>query len=162
MSFNVRDLWQQKIVAPIKREFQSGESIERLAKSAAAGSCISIFPLFGSSTGLGFLVGAVFKLNHVLLQVMNYAFTSLQLVLLVPYYWAGRKLVGLADMPIDVLSMKAQITADPIGFLKNFWLMILGAILVWLVSIIPLYFLLNAAFNLIFTRMKKSLAENTQ
>lgn len=77
----------------IASQLAQGISVIGLSRTMAAAVVCGTFPLLGFTTGLSFIAGLVFKLNHPALQLINQLLGIVQL-LLIPVYisiaeWLG-------------------------------------------------------------------------
>jgi len=114
----------------------SGLSPGKLALTICIGSAIGILPLPWGTTLLCIVLAYLFRLNHVVLQSLNYLLYPLQLALLIPYCKLGAWFFpgGGALPPVTVaflLHSKFSVT------LKMFGWAILKAIAAWLITAPP-------------------------
>jgi uncharacterized protein (DUF2062 family) len=132
---------KSKILNLAKSMLKEGMSLKKIALCLALGTVLGIFPVLGATTLLCTVAAMALRLNLPAIQVVNYMVYPLQLVMLAPFYSAGRWLFKQQSWPL--------INSDLIGFLQNdfwgsmasLWDLTLYAILTWLV-ISPLLILL--------------------
>lgn len=124
---------REKLFTPIKGQLTQGASPLGLARTCAAGVTLAIIPLLGTTTALCAIVGIKFKLNQPLLQLVNYLFYPVQLLMLPIFIFSGAKLTG--STPVDFVPkvVVSEFTTDPSLFMKHYGLAGLHAVLVWLV-----------------------------
>jgi len=125
--------WQRHVVAPIVNQLKQGITPEKIALTIALGLLISIFPIIGATTLLCGLVAFTLRLNQPIIQIVNYLAYPLQIILLIPFYRAGEYLLGLKPVPLNIQLLFARFRADAGQFFKDFGLIALGGVLVWLV-----------------------------
>jgi uncharacterized protein (DUF2062 family) len=136
--------WQRRVIAPIASQLTQGVTPEKIALTIALGIALGVFPILGSTTLLCALAGILVRLNQPIIQAVNYLVYPLQLVLLIPFYRAGEHLLGRAPIPLSVSLLVDRFRADTLRFLKDFGMIGVGGILVWLiiapVTIAAIYF----------------------
>jgi uncharacterized protein (DUF2062 family) len=108
----IKNLLHRKIVAPIKGLLVQGVSPETLSLSLACGFVIACLPLLGVTTVLCICVAAVFRLNHVAIQVANYLAYPAQFLLIVPLMRLGGRLFHDAPIVFDAAQMTAAYQED--------------------------------------------------
>ena len=128
-----RSFWQRRIVAPIVAQLTQGVTPQKIALTIALGLMLGIFPILGSTTALCALAGIVLKLNQPIIQLVNYLGYPLQLALLIPFYRAGEHLLGRTPIPLSVPLLFDRFRADFWQFLRDFGMIAVGGILVWLI-----------------------------
>lgn len=142
----------KKIKNTILTELKSGATPEKISQSLSFGILIGGFPLLGFTTGLGFLFGLIFKLNHLVVQTTNYLMYPVQL-LLIPVYI---KLVGLfltvENVPVRPDLIYKLFNEDWKNFLQLYGLVGLYAVLLWGVVSFLLYFVLKRIFLIAISR----------
>lgn len=119
----------------------SGLSPGKLALTVCIGSAVGILPLPWGTTLLCVLLGYLFKLNHVVLQSLNYLFYPLQLALLIPYCKLGSRLFpwGPPLPPVTLASLFHRHISDTLNL---FGWAILKALAAWLITAPPAALLL--------------------
>ena len=116
---------------------------QKLALNIALGGVISISPLWGTTTVICAIIAIVFKLNLIAIQVANYAFYPLQLILIVPYFRLGSYFFidkNELIMPIEELIVHIQHSSTQSLSELSGW--ILSATLVWLITAVPIFFVI--------------------
>lgn len=76
---------------------RGGASPDKVAGAVALGAFWGMIPLVGTSSGCCFLSALALRLNHFLIQGVNYAVYPAQLLLLVPFIKVGGLFLGQAD-----------------------------------------------------------------
>lgn len=136
----------------IASTLQLGVTPRKLAIACAMGGVISIFPVFGSTTLLCFLVAIVFRLNIVVIQTVNYLLTPLQVLLLIPFMQGGIFLFHLTPISLDVDELMLRFKNGFGALIMELGGVILGGIAVWMMVAIPLFFLLFFIFHALLLR----------
>jgi uncharacterized protein (DUF2062 family) len=95
----LRSRWE-RAAAPVRESLRRGLTPERVALALAVGVAAGLFPLVGTTTLLGFALGAALRLNLAVVQVGNWLVSPAQLALLVPLVRLGRWLAGTPREPL--------------------------------------------------------------
>ncbi len=125
--------WQRRIVAPVVGQLKQGLTPEKASLTIGLGLVLSVFPILGSTTTLCLLVGAALKLNHPILQLINWLMSGVQLLMILVFIRLGEKLVGAKPVAFSVTDMVDRFNASPGQFLQDFGMTGLHAILAWAV-----------------------------
>lgn len=127
-----RPIWRRWLVEPIVAQLRQGITPERIALTLALASVISVFPILGATTLLCALVAIRLRLNQPLIQLANYLFYPVQLILLLPFYRAGETLFGQPHLPIfSIPELLARFKAGPLQFIADYGMTALYGIAVW-------------------------------
>ena len=130
--------WRRRVRDPIVSLLGQGLTPETLALSFATGLVLGVFPIIGATTILCFLAGAVFRLNHVALQLANHLAYPLQIPLILAFVRLGESLVRAPHVTFDPLALARHFQRDAVGFLREFSLTGLHGILGWSLVAPPL------------------------
>jgi len=133
MTVAATSFWQRRVLTPIVNQLKQGITPEKIALTLALGVLLSIFPIIGATTILCGLAAFALRLNQPIIQLINYLAYPVQLALLIPFYRAGEHLLGLPLVPLNIPLLLAHFRADTGQFFKDFGLIAVGGILVWLV-----------------------------
>lgn len=74
---------------------QDGLSPERIALSITLACCLAIIPIPFTNTLLLFLLAVMLRLNHILVQTINYLLFPFQIILYLPFYKLGSLIIGI-------------------------------------------------------------------
>jgi uncharacterized protein (DUF2062 family) len=149
----------KKLRALIYEQLIRGVSPQKLAVTAAVGVSFGLFPLFGFTTIFCLIIGAIFKLNHPLLQLANHGMGVIHILMIPVFLRIGEFIVGATPISFSVTQMLHDVHEKPIVFLQNYGMAGLYAVLAW--SLIApligmtLYFILSRVFHRIHLRMKQ-------
>jgi len=130
----------------LQSAFGQGMSHEKVALSCTVGVLMGVMPLAWGSCVLCLLIGWKFKLNHPLIQVLNYALYPLQIALLLPFFYVGG---WLFDQPqlFDQALLESLMT-EPLVVLDQLWQANLYALVTWAggsVMFLPCVYVLSLA-----------------
>jgi len=120
----------------IKALASSGLSPRRLALTLCIGGALGLLPLIWGTSLICLWLAHRFRLNHLVLQSLNYLLYPVQIALLIPFCKLGLLLVPLGPTVLpDQLSHLSEA-----GLSGAFWLLLwltLKALLAWLVTVPP-------------------------
>lgn len=124
--------WRRWLIDPVIAQLRQGITPERIALTLALASVISVFPILGATTLLCAVVAAKLRLNQPLIQLANYLFYPLQLILLLPFYRAGETLFRQPHLPIfSIGELLTRFKAGPLQFIADYGMTALYGIAVW-------------------------------
>ena len=141
-----KGFWRRRVVDPLVDLLAQGLTPERLAMSLAAGLVLGLFPVVGVTTLLCVAAGFAFRLNHLALQLANHLAYPLQLPLVLAFVRLGERLVGAPRVSFDPVKLVRHFERDAAGFLREFGLTGLHAMLGW--SLVAPVVLLAVFFSL--------------
>lgn len=136
----------KKLKETIKNQITQGATPEKISQSLSAGILIGCFPLLGFATGLAAVFGIVLKLNHLILQTVNYMMYPVQIVLIPVYIKVVSLIVDVGDVPIRPDLILQAFQADWVQFLKTYSLIGLYAVILWLIVSSVLFMILPKVF----------------
>lgn len=123
-----------KISAFIVKQIKQGMTPDQIALTVAVGSVLGLFPVPGVTTLLCVMAAMLLRLNHAVIQTVNYAVYPLQLLLMGGYYALGSHWFGAGGAVESVASISVLLR-------ENFWAglwsvkqFILFAVLVWAIT----------------------------
>ena len=90
----IRNYVAKHLFQPLLVILKTGATPDKLAHAIALGAIMGIFPLFGTTTITCILLASLFRLNHVAVQLVNYAMYPIQVLLIFPLYRFGMFLTG--------------------------------------------------------------------
>ena len=128
-------LFQRRVVGPIVTQLRQGSDPRGLALSCAAGVVCGLFPILGATSLLGLVAGSAFKLNHPVIQGVNYLMSPVQLLLIPVFGISGHLLLAPAGEPLPELNpviVAGELAGGVVPFLKTYGLVGLRAVLVWI------------------------------
>ena len=87
----------KNLVEKIKLQITQGSNPKQITHAICAGLFLGIFPVIGATTTLCILYAYIFKLNHVLIQGINYLVYPLQGILWIIFLRGGSGILGEKD-----------------------------------------------------------------
>lgn len=143
-----RRLWE-----PIQAQLKQGLSARGLAWSLCLALACATCPVIGATTLLCIAAGAAFRLNHPVMQVVNYLSYPIQIALLVPFWRLGEWIFRASRMDLDLAHILALLKADPRGALHFYWAEVWHGAVAWALVALPLACLMALALTPFFRRM---------
>lgn len=135
-------------------QLQRGATPHRLALSMSLAATLALFPALGTTTILCLAVGAMLKLNHPLMQLVNYLLAGVQLLLLVPFWKAGEWL-GAPHLSLSFEELQRRFAESFWQSLGEFGWIALGGIAAWAIAAPFFALLLYALLRPMLTRMAR-------
>lgn len=112
---------------------RQGVTPRELALSVALGATIGLIPVLGLSTALCTLAALLLRLNLPAIQAVNYVFTPLQLILIIPLLRFGELLTGAPRFPVTLASGLDLLSHGVLDAIQLLAVAIVHATLGWLV-----------------------------
>ena len=131
----IADWFKRKVKDPLVAELKQGITAKDLALASAVSLAIAVNPFIGTTTLLCLLAGKIFRLNHVVMQTINYFSYPLQIALIIPWIRLGEKLTSSEAQVIEFTQMKAEFSQSFANFVSKFCQLGVHAFLGWLVVI---------------------------
>jgi len=131
----IADWFKRKVKDPLVAELKQGITAKDLALASAVSLAIAVNPFIGTTTLLCLLAGKIFRLNHVVMQTINYFSYPLQIALIIPWIRLGEKLSGSEAQVIEITQMKAEFSQSFANFVSKFCQLGVHAFLGWLVVV---------------------------
>lgn len=101
-------------------QLSQGATPHGLAFTCSVALGLGVFPLMGTTTILCILFGYLFKLNHPLLQCLNYFLYPLQILLIPLFLYTGETILRRPHLSVNVVTMAHEISADWRLFLSRY------------------------------------------
>jgi uncharacterized protein (DUF2062 family) len=125
--------FKDKIVTPLLDLLKQDITPEKLALTVSFGFILAVFPVFGTTTILCVVFAFIFRLNHVAIQIVNYAVYPLWAILLLPFYKIGGMLFQSSVVNLSVEKIVTLFRTDIWGFIQSLGIATLYAIVAWVV-----------------------------
>jgi uncharacterized protein (DUF2062 family) len=129
------------IVNVLSEALHKGTTPRQLALTCALGIVISIFPFIGVTTWICFGLALAFRLNIAIIQLVNYLFFPLQLLLMLPFINMGTFLFSLNPFPYTQAQLVNLFKTDFWRLVSEAGVSVGSGIAVWALVAIPLFFL---------------------
>jgi len=138
-TLNAFETLRPRILLQLRQTLQSqlaqGLDQRRLAAALALGISFGLLPCFFGASLLCALFAAQFRLNQLIVQLVNYLLYPVQLFLLLPYFKLGTLLFPGQGSPHDLAQLIPLVRAAPLEFMQQLWRVNLQAIGVWLLTL---------------------------
>lgn len=133
--------WQRRVIAPLRVQLTQGITPEKLTLTVAIGVPCGLFPIFGLTTMLCFLVAYIFRLNQAVIHVINQVLWPVHLTMIIVYVRLGAWLFHAPVLPFDLEEIRHLFFHAQREFWSRFGLMGLQAAVAWLLTV-PVFFIL--------------------
>jgi uncharacterized protein (DUF2062 family) len=115
-----RSLWQRRIADPVVAQLTQGITPEKIAMTIAVGGACALFPIFGTTTLLCFIVALILRLNQPIIQLLNQALWPLHVPAILLCVRCGEFLFGVPHQPHFIQEMYRLIAwKHSLGFWAN-------------------------------------------
>jgi uncharacterized protein (DUF2062 family) len=140
----------KKKLNELKLIFKQGLEPDQIAWCISLGLVCGVFPVMGTTTILVALIALVFRLNIVLIQLIHWLVSPLQLLLLIPFFQLGQTWFGGEGRGIDMEMLKLTWDKGWIDASILFINLHKQAVFVWVIFAIPsvLFVFLVSKFSL--------------
>ncbi len=147
----VSDWLRRKVRDPLVSELRQGATPEAVSAAVAVSFAIAIVPVIGITTIGCVVAGRLFRLNHVVMQVVNHLSYPLQILLIVPFVRLGETLTGAAHVALSPSAIVDEFNRSFSGFVQKFWMAYVHGVIGWAITV-PLacwvlHFFLRATFR---------------
>jgi uncharacterized protein (DUF2062 family) len=122
-------MWRSRLRLAVSQAFSQGLSYRKIALSISVGVVMGTMPLVWGSCLICVVVGWWWRLNHPLIQLVNYLLYPLQIALFFPFFYWGARLFGNATS-IDRQLME-RLFDTPLTVLEQLWVVNLQALALW-------------------------------
>lgn len=141
MVLNLKNWLNDKLISPIQMLIKQGITANKLAITISLGICVGLFPIIGCTTIICTILAIYFRLNMVIIQVINYLMYPLQLITIVPFILLGNVVLGV-DNPVDLSNFIHLFKEDLVNSLVLFKEALIAALIGWLIAM-PLFGLIT-------------------
>jgi len=128
----LKHFWRDRVLALIIAQLAQGITPQKIALTIALGLALGIFPILGATTTLCLIAGFWLRLNHPVLQLVNWLVSPLQLVLIVVFVRIGEWIMRAAPVSFSIPELLRKFHESPMKFLREFGLTGLHGIVAWL------------------------------
>ncbi len=133
----VRPWLARRVLTPIAGQLRQGITPEKIALTIAIGAAIGVFPLLGTTTALCFAIATALRLNHPVIQLVNYLVYPLQIALLYVFVRFGEWLFNARRVSFRAGELVGAFATDPTAFLERFAVTGLHGIVGWMMATVP-------------------------
>ena len=143
-------------IAFFDRQFSQGATPDAVSAAVVVAFALAIVPVIGVTTLLCLLAGRIFRLNHIVMQVVNHVSYPLQLILLVPFVRLGETLTGADPIALSPTALIDEFNRSFGGFVAKFGMAYVHGLLGWALTVPLLCWLLHLLFRRLFRRFVPS------
>lgn len=142
----------KKIRTFFLNQLKHGIGPREISLACAVGVTGCVFPAIGATTFLCFVAAYVLRLNHPLVQAVNYSVAPLQLILFPVYLKLGAWIVGVPAVSIDPRIVYDMFIESPPLFFAEYGWAWAQSILAWVLTAPILFFVVYRVVRPIFNR----------
>ena len=147
----VSDWLRRRVRDPLVAELRQGAAPESVSAAVVISFAIAILPVIGVTTLVCLLVGRVFRLNHVVMQIVNHSSYPLQILLIVPFVRLGETVTGARHIHLTPKAIIDEFNRSFSDFVEKFWMAYLHGMIGWVITVPlacwTLHFFLRSAFR---------------
>lgn len=121
----------KKITDPLLAQLKQGVTPKKLSQSVAFGVVLGSVPVIGVTTSLCVIAAAIFKLNHVAIQTINYLVYPVQIALIIPFLRLGERLFGVTPASLNLTFMMNEFRQDYLFFFQKYGMTALRGVAAW-------------------------------
>jgi len=130
--------FKDKIAIPLLNLLKKDITPEKLALTVSIGAILAVFPVVGTTTILCIISAYIFRLNHIAIQIVNYAAYPLWFILVIPFYKIGGILFQTSVANLSVEKIVTLFQLDILGFIQSLGFATLYAVVAWSVLCPPI------------------------
>jgi uncharacterized protein (DUF2062 family) len=123
--------WGRRLLAPLLAQLKQGLEPRPAALALSLGLWFGLLPLPGVSTVACLVAAFALRLNHVLMQAVNYMAYPLQWLLLLPFYAAGAWAFGGPALTLSLGQLSERARLAPWALLQELWQVAWHGAVVW-------------------------------
>jgi uncharacterized protein (DUF2062 family) len=147
----VSDWLRRKVRDPLVAELRQGATPEAVSAAVVVSFAIAILPIVGVTTLICLAAGRIFRLNHVVMQIVNHASFALQLAFMIPFMRLGETITGARHIALTPKAIIDEFNRSFPDFFEKFWMAYVHGLIGWVITV-PLacwllHFFLRAAFR---------------
>jgi uncharacterized protein (DUF2062 family) len=149
----IPDWLRRKVRDPLVAELRQGATPEAVSAAVSVSLALAIVPFIGLTTLLCLIAGRLFRLNHVVMQVVNHTAFPLQILLIVPFVRLGETMTGARHFALTPTAIVDEFNRSIPDFLEKFWLTGLHGLLGWAITVPLACWLLHLILRQTFHRL---------
>jgi uncharacterized protein (DUF2062 family) len=124
---------RNRILMPLQELLLEGLTPNKVALSLALGFACGVYPMLGATTILCLVVGGLFGLNHLAMQLVNYFAYPLQILLVIPQLRLGEFLLNASPLRMSLHQIARLVYNEPRHSVSVLGISLLHAIVGWFV-----------------------------
>jgi uncharacterized protein (DUF2062 family) len=142
----------RRVRDPLLAQLRQGATPEAVSAAVVVAFALAIVPVIGVTTLLCLLAGRIFRLNHIVMQVVNHVSYPLQLILLVPFVRLGETLTGADPIALSPTALIEEFSRSFGGFVAKFGMAYVHGLIGWVLTVPLLCWLLHLLLRRVFRR----------
>jgi uncharacterized protein (DUF2062 family) len=142
----------RRVRDPLLAQLRQGATPEAVSAAVVVAFALAIVPVIGVTTLLCLLAGGLFRLNHIVMQVVNHVSYPLQLILLVPFVRLGETLTGADPIALSPTALIEEFSRSFGGFVAKFGMAYVHGLIGWVLTVPLLCWLLHLLLRRVFRR----------
>jgi uncharacterized protein (DUF2062 family) len=146
----------RKVRDPLLAELRQGATPEAVSAAVVIAFALAIVPVIGVTTLLCLVAGRLFRLNHIVMQVVNHVSYPLQILLLVPFVRLGEALVGAEPIALSPGALIDEFNRSFSGFVAKFGMAYVHGLLGWVLTVPIFCWLTHLLLRRVFRRFAPS------
>ncbi|MFZ4593069.1 MAG: DUF2062 domain-containing protein [Verrucomicrobiaceae bacterium] len=124
-------LWKRWVLKPVMTQVTQGTEPRQIAKAAAVGVTLGVFPLLGTTFIMTMLVGLPMKLNQVVLNLSRELVYPVHLATVLLFMKAGEWLFNVPPTQLSISLLIERFQAWPGKFFADFGMLAIYGVSVW-------------------------------
>ncbi len=142
---------RRRVRDPLVAELRQGATPEAVSAAVVVSFAIAILPIIGVTTLFCLAAGRLFRLNHVVMQIVNHASFAVQLALMIPFVRLGETVTGSRHIHLTPKAIIDEFNRSFPDFVEKFWMAYVHGMIGWVITV-PLacwilHFFLRTAFR---------------
>lgn len=146
-------MWQ-RIRLTIMNQLKQGASPRELAMACTLGAVFGLFPVFGVTTTVCFVVGTKLRLNQPIMQLVNYAMSPIHLLMIPVFLKLGGWIFQGPQLIFDLQLIQSDWQLGIGNFLSKYGIIFAQGIFAWLLVAPLLGAILFVALHPVFIRVR--------
>lgn len=151
----------KKIYDPLLAQLKQGVTPQKLAQSVAFGVVLGSLPVIGVTTSLCLLAAAIFKLNHVAIQTVNYLVYPVQIALIIPFLRMGEWLFGVSPASLNIKMMMNEFSHDFLLSMQKYGMTALRGVAAWAIVAPVAFLFIFFLSKILFEKLLKKVQHET-
>ena len=135
-----------KLKVAITTALKQGVTPQKIVESVTVGMLVGVFPFLGTTTLLALFFGHYLKLNHIVLQAVNYLMYPVQILMIPVYINVVVRVFNLESVNTNLQDLLSLFAQDFWTFLDQFLIIGLYSAALWLIFSVCLYSIINKIF----------------
>jgi len=152
----VSDWLRRKVLDQLIAELRQGATPEAVSAAVVVSFAIAIIPIIGVTTLICLAAGRAFRLNHVVMQIVNHASFALQVALMIPFMRLGETITGARHIQLTPKAIIDEFNRSIPDFMEKFWMAYVHGLLGWALTVPLACWLLHLILRRLFRRFAPS------